>query len=152
MEDTETQKEVTTISQSTPVEVTQTTKTVTPPPVNTQSPQEVYKKKKTIFRTYQVIWYILGVIEILLAFRVILKMLGANLNSSFVNLIYMVTDPLALPFRGIFQITVDQGAILEWSTFVAMIVYALIAYALVQLMQLIKPTTPQEVEQKVDRQ
>lgn len=152
MTDTETTEEVTTVSQSAPVEVTQTTKTVTPPPVNTQSPQEVYKKKKTIFRTYQVIWYILGVIEIILAFRVVLKMLGADINSSFVSLVYMITNPLALPFSGVFGISYNQGAVLEWSTFVAMIVYALIAYALVQLMQLIKPTTPQEVEQKVDNQ
>ena len=127
--------------------------TVTPPPVQTEHPQKTYEKKKTIFRTYQVIWYILGVIEILLTFRVLLKMLGANINSPFVSLIYIITDPLAGPFNGIFGVSVSaEGAALEWSTFVAMIVYALIAFAIVQLMQLIKPTTPQEVEQKVDNQ
>ena len=72
------------------------------PPVQTEHPQKVYEKKKTIFRTYQVIWYILGVIEILLTFRVVLKMLGANISSPFVSLIYVITDPLAAPFRGIF--------------------------------------------------
>ncbi|MFA5932603.1 MAG: YggT family protein [Microgenomates group bacterium] len=152
MPDTETTKEVTTVSESAPVEVTETTKTVTPPAVNPESPQKAYAQKKTIFRTYQVIWYILGVIEVLLTFRVVLKMLGADISSTFVSLLYTITDPLALPFRGIFAISADQGAILEWSTFVAMIVYALIGYALVQLMQLIKPTTPQEVEEKVDTQ
>lgn len=152
MAEPETQEQITTVSKSTPVEVTQTTKTVTPPPVQTEHPQRVYEKKKAIFRTYQVIWYILSVIEILLVFRVVLKILAADINSSFVSLLYLVTNPLAIPFRGIFSISIDQGAVLEWSTFIAMIVYALIAYALVQLMQLIKPTNPQEVEQKVDSQ
>ena len=123
----------------------------TPPSVQTEHPQKVYEKKKTIFRTYQVIWYILGVIEILLTFRVVLKMLGANISSPFVSLIYVITDPLAAPFRGIFGISaVTEGSVLEWSTFVAMIVYALVAYAIIQIMQLVKPTTPQEVSQKVD--
>lgn len=149
---TDTEEKITTVSQSTPVEVTQTTKTVTPVPVKTESPQTVYDKKKTIFRTYQVIWYILGVIEILLVFRLILKMLGANTNSSFANLLYMVSNPFALPFNGIFGVSVSQqGALLEWSTLVAMAVYLLVAYGLIQLMQLIKPTNPQEVERKVDR-
>ncbi len=153
MAQSETQEQVTTVSRSTPAQVTQTTKTVTPPAVTTEHPQKVYEKKKTIFRAYQIIWYILGMIEILLAFRVLLKMLGANINSSFVSLIYMVSDPLALPFSGIFRVGINQqGALFEWSTLVAMAVYSLIAYGLIQLMQLVKPTTPQEVEQKVDSQ
>lgn len=142
-----TQEEVTTVSKSAPVQVTQTTKTVNTP-LQTEHPQKVYEKKKTIFRTYQVIWYILGVIEVLLAFRVVLKMLGANPNSSFVNLVYLISDPLALPFSGIFRVGVSQGAVFEWSTLVAMAVYALVAFGIIQLMQLAKPTTPQEVEQK----
>lgn len=152
MAGTETE-EVTTISKSSPAQVIQTTKTVTPPSVQTEHPQKVYEKKKTIFRTYQVIWYILGIIEALLTFRILLKILGANMSSIFVGLVYLASDPLAIPFRGIFGVTsVPGGAYFEWSTIVAMIVYLLVAYALVQLMQLIKPTTPQEVEQKVDSQ
>jgi uncharacterized protein YggT (Ycf19 family) len=146
-------QEVITTSKSAPVQVTQTTKSVTPSAVPTETPQNAYEKKKTIFRTYQIIWYILGVVEILLAFRVILKMLGASVGSPFASLLYMVSDPLALPFSGIFGVTASlQGSQLEWSTLVAMIVYAVIAYGLIQLMQLVKPTTPQEVEQKVDSQ
>lgn len=150
MAQSQTQEEVTTVSRSAPAQVIKTTKTVTPPPVQTEHPQKVYEKKKTIFRTYQVIWYILSVVEILLAFRIVFKMLGANINSPFVSLIYIITDPLALPFSGIFGVTYTQGSVFEWSTLVAMAVYALLAYAIMQLMQFMKPTTPEEVEQKVD--
>lgn len=152
MAESQTQEQVTTVSRSAPAQVTQTTKTVSPPPIQTEHPQKVYEKKKTIFRTYQVIWYILGVIEILLTFRVVLKMLGANVSSPFVSLIYIVSDPLAAPFSGIFGVSTNPtGALFEWSTLVAMAVYAVVAYAIMQLMQMLKPTTPQEVSQKVDK-
>lgn len=144
-------EEITTVERAAPSQVVRKVTTVAPPSVQTELPQKAYEKKKTIFRTYQVIWYILGVIEILLTFRVLLKMLGANINSAFVSLIYIITDPLAVPFNGIFGVSINQiGALFEWSTLVAMAVYALIAYGLIQLMQLIKPTTPQEVEKEVD--
>src|SRR3989344_881722 len=117
-----------------------------------EHPQKTYTKKKAIFRAYQVIWYILGVIEILLVFRVVLKALGANPNSGFTNLIYSLSNPLALPFRGIFQTTVVEGSVFEYSTLIAGAVYALVAYGIVQLFQFINPTNPQEVQEKVDTQ
>lgn len=126
--------------------------TVTPPVVGQEPPQKVYQTKKTLFRTYQIIWYILGLVEILLIFRILLKMLGANSYSGFTNLIYSVTDPLALPFSGVFGVTVAQESVFEWSTIVAGIVYALLAYGLIQLLQLIKPTNPTEVAENVDTQ
>lgn len=149
MEEVTTEK-ITTVSQEQPAQVTQTTKTITPP-IPTAHQQKNYEKKKTIFRTYQIIWYILGLIEILLTFRVVLKILGANINSPFVSLVYIITDPLALPFSGIFGVTfAGGGSYFEWSTLVAMIVYLLIAYGLIHLMQLMKPANPQEVNEKVE--
>lgn len=147
-EDTSVEK-VTTVSQAAPVEVVKTTKTVTPPPVKTEHPQKVYDTKKTIFRTYQAIWYVLGVIEVLLLFRVILKALGANPFSGFASLVYMISDPFALPFYGIFRISVVEGQVFEWSTIVAGVVYLIIAYGLIEFMQFLKPTTPQEVDSSV---
>jgi len=146
----QTETKVTSVSNPAPQQVIKTVKTVTPPAVGKESPQKVYQTKKAIFRTYQVIWYILGVIEVLLGFRIFLKMLGANPFSGFTDLIYTITNPFALPFYGIFGVTVTEQAVFEWSTIVAGIVYALLAYGLIQLFQLIKPTNPVEVEQSVD--
>jgi len=145
-------EKVTTVSQNTaPAQVVQTTRTVGTPGVQTEHPQKVYEKKKTIFRTYQIIWYVLALIEVLLTFRVLLRILGANSNSGFVSLIYILTAPLAIPFSGIFGVTMTpSGSYFEWSTLVAMIVYLIIAWGLVHLIQLMKPTTPQEVERKVE--
>lgn len=116
------------------------------------SPQKTYQTKKAIFRSYQIIWYILGVIEVILAFRVILKLLGANAFSGFASFIYAVSGPFALPFSGILGTTISANSVFEWSTLIAMMVYFIVAYGIVALFQLIKPTNPEEVEQTVDSQ
>lgn len=121
-------------------------------PVRPVEQTEKYKTKKAIFRTYQIIWYVVGVIETLLIFRILLKALGANPRSGFTQLVYALSDPLALPFRGIFPTPVVSGSVFEWSTIIAGLVYLVVAYGLVQLFQMIKPTSPQEVEQKVNNQ
>jgi len=116
-------------------------------------PQEknAYQKKKAIFRTFQIVWYIVGVIEVLLIFRVFLKILGANPASGFVNFIYGVSLPFTAPFSGMFGTTISGTSVVEWSTFVAMIVYIIVAYLLIKLFQIVKPTTPEEVEQGVSQ-
>lgn len=119
-------------------------------PIDPQNPQQAYQGKKVIFRAYQVIWYILSVIEVLLAFRFMLRLLGANPNSGFVAFIYGVSSPFIAPFRGIFRTPSFEGSVLEWATLIAMIVYAVVAYGLVRLLQLGKPVGPEEVERSVD--
>jgi hypothetical protein len=118
--------------------------------VNTEPPQKSFEKKKVIFRTHQIIWYILGFVETLLGFRMALKALGANAGSDFTSFIYTLSDPLALPFQGIFRTSVSSGSVFEWSTLVAALVYALIAYGIVYFIQLMKPVSPKEVNQTVD--
>lgn len=126
----------------------QETQTPTPP-IETGSPQKAYQTKKAIFRTYQIIWYILGVIEVILAFRVLLKLLGANAGNGFTSFIYAISNPLALPFAGILGISNVAQLVLEWSTLIAMAVYGVIAYGLVALFQLIKPTDQEEVNENI---
>ncbi len=125
------------------------TTTVTPG-VHTDSPQKSFQKKKAIFRTYQIIWYILAVIEMLLGFRMVLKALGANPLSGFTSLIYTLSEPLSYPFAGILRTSISQTSVFEWSTVIAAIVYAIIAYGLVHVLQLMKPVSPHEVEREVD--
>lgn len=111
-----------------------------------------YETKKVIFRSYQIVWYIVGLIEVLLGFRVVLLLFGADSNSGFANLIYSMSDPLASPFAGIFGVTRTSGAVFEWSTLIAMMVYAIVAYGIVAIFQLVKPTNRTEVEGTVDNQ
>ncbi len=143
--------EVTTVTQQTaaPAQVVRTTKTVVPPTVKIGPPQERYETKKAIFRTYQIIWYIIGIIETLLFFRIVLKAFGADPLSSFVYLVYAVSEPLAAPFAGMFPIISQEQNVFELGTFIGCLVYLVLAIGLVELFQLIKPTSPKEVEESV---
>ncbi len=141
-------EEVTTTQVSEPQQVVRTTKQVAPG-VKTEHPQRVFEKKKKIFRVNQVVWYILVFIEVLLIFRAIFKVIGANPSSGFVSLIYSITNVMVVPFQGIVPSAVSGNSIMEWATLIAGVVFALIAWGLVYLLQFIKPVTPVEVEEQV---
>jgi hypothetical protein len=86
------------------------------------------------------VWYVLGFIEILLAFRFALRLFGANTGSGFVDFIYSVTNILTAPFDSIFGVTRtaagQTNSVFEPSIIVAGIVYALIAWGIVKLLTL----------------
>jgi hypothetical protein len=88
-----------------------------------------------------IIYFIFGALEILLAFRLVLKLLGANMASTFVNMIYGLSRIFILPFEGIFRRGVTQGiettAVFEPSTLVAMIVYAILMWGIVKLVHIL---------------
>jgi hypothetical protein len=110
-------------------------------------------KKTKVFR--KIVYYLLGVLEVLFTFRLIFKILGANPTSNFVSQIYKVSGIFLSPFRGIFGVTVNNGietkSVLEPATIIAMIVYALIAYGIVTLIRILKThrAIPQELDEKV---
>jgi hypothetical protein len=111
---------------------------------------EPNQRKKVIFRTYQVIWYFLGVIETLLGFRFIFKLLGANSGSPFVSLTYSLSGIFLSPFRAIFPTISVEGSVFEWSSLIAMAIYAVLAYGLVYFFQLVKPVESDEIEHVID--
>ncbi len=140
------EEEVTTTKNESPQQVVKKTTTQTEPRAKGEAPQKTYKTKKTILRFNQVIWYVLGLIEVIIGFRMTLKALGANAYSGFTNFIYAISDPLVLPFRGILKTSSTQDSVFEWSTLIAAIVYVCIAWGLVYLLNLIYPITPKDVE------
>lgn len=88
----------------------------------------------------RIVWFIAGVILVLLAFRFVFILLGANPNSGFVDFIYSVSHPFAAPFFGIFGYQQSLGVgKFEFSTLVAMAVYALIAWGLARLLTIRHP-------------
>lgn len=88
----------------------------------------------------RVIWYIAGVLLILLAARFTLALLGANPNNGFANFIYTVSHPFVAPFFSLFGYNLRYGVShFETYTLVAMAVYAVIAYGLSKLVTLNRP-------------
>lgn len=94
------------------------------------------------FQTIEyIIYFIFGIIDVLLVSRIILKLFGASTSSGFVNLIYDLTRPLILPFEGIFsrgsaQI-LENTSIFEPATFVAILVFAVLAWGIVKLINIL---------------
>ena len=86
------------------------------------------------------VYYVLGILETLLAFRLILKLLGANPRSGFVAFVYNLSQAFLAPFSGIFRSIVSPGietaSVFEPATLVAMVVYALIAYAIARIIEI----------------
>lgn len=81
------------------------------------------------------VWLIAGILEALLAMRVILSLLGANRASGFADFIYTVTQPFVAPFFGLFNYQMQYGVVrFEFETLVAMAVYAFIAWIIARLM------------------
>lgn len=84
-------------------------------------------------RITQLIYWVFGLIEGLIAIRLVLKALGANQTAGFAQFIYGITGPLVAPFAGLFNNPAYQNSVLELSSIVALIVYALVAWLLGRL-------------------
>ncbi len=103
------------------------------------------KSNAFILKLRKTVYFLLGILEALLGFRLVFKFLGANPGSAFVSFIYEASDAFLIPFSGIFRAAVNQGietaSVLEPKTIIAMIVYALMAYGLVRLFEIGKHST-----------
>lgn len=105
------------------------------PEINTTTPGQA-----TSYQTFEyLVYFLFGVLEILLIFRLILKLTGASITSAFVRSIYNLTGVFILPFEGIFHKGYAPGfemtSVLEPSTLVAIIVYLVLAWGIVILVR-----------------
>ena len=93
--------------------------------------QESEREEERIFtfQVTQLIWLFLGILEALIALRIGLKLIGANPESPIVALIYGFTYLFLFPFEGMIGTPFAGGMLLELSSLFAMLIYALIAWA-----------------------
>lgn len=107
---------------------------------------------KPLYRGTQIVWYVLGLLEVLLAFRFALKLLGANAAAGFTSLIYGITYPFVTPFLSVFRIVRVEGSIFEWTTLLAMFVYWLVAFGIIKLILMSKTVSTPEAAEKLNDQ
>ena len=85
----------------------------------------------------RVIWYVAGVIIVLLLMRFMLSLLGANRGNGFADFVYGLSYPFAAPFFGLFSYTARYGVSrFEFETLVAALVYALVAWGIVKAIEI----------------
>lgn len=88
-------------------------------------------------RIVNVVWLLSGVLEGLIAIRVLLKLIAANPNSPFASFVYSVTGPFLALFRNLVTNPMYQGGVFELTSLIAMIVYSLATWVVVRLIWLI---------------
>jgi hypothetical protein len=89
------------------------------------------------FKATQLIWLLLGVLEGLIALRIGLMLIGANPDSPIVALIYGVTGLFLFPFAGLIASPTVGNMVLELSSLFAMLIYALLAWAVERIVWLV---------------
>lgn len=81
------------------------------------------------FKFTQLVWLLFGILEAMIALRIGLKLIGANPESPIVALIYGFTHLFLFPFEGMTATPSAGSMVLELSSFFAMVIYALIGWA-----------------------
>jgi hypothetical protein len=107
----------------------------------------------------RVIWFLVGLMSILLAIRFVLLLTGANESAGFAQLIYGLTGWMVAPFAGLFgrPLTYPGAAstgIVEFESLVAIAVYVLIGWLVTKLASLMLGTnrTTGTVVHETDRE
>lgn len=97
-----------------------------------QSTQQEPERKRSIltFKATQLVWLFFGILEVMIALRIGLKLMGANSDSLIAVFIYGFTDLFLFPFVGLVKTPVMGSMVLEISSVIAMLVYALIAWGI----------------------
>lgn len=97
--------------------------------VTTSQHEPEREKRIFTFKATQLILLVFGVLETMIALRIMLKLIGSNPDSPIVSLIYGFTSLFLIPFQGLVNSPSYGKMILEISSMVAIMIYALIAWA-----------------------
>jgi hypothetical protein len=110
------------------------------------------ESSRPLYRGAQIVWYGLYLIETLLAVRFVLKLLGANPEATFSNLVYSLSYTFTWPFTAVFSHDYIEGSIFEWTTLLAMIVYWLLATAVIKLFVMSKSVSTGEADARLSEE
>lgn len=87
----------------------------------------------------RVVWFIAGLISIIIALRFVFLLLGANRGADLTGFIYSISEPLVAPFTGIFGTPVYGRSVFEISSVLAIVIYLLIAWGIAKLLTIGQP-------------
>ena len=79
--------------------------------------------------TRRLVWLVFGVLQSLIVLRIVLLVLGANMENDIVAFIVGVTDPFVEPFRSMFgfdEVSGASAAVLDLAALVALLAWTLI--------------------------
>ncbi len=109
----------------------------------------INESSRPLYRGAQTVWYILFLVEGLLVLRFSLKLLQANPDAFFTSFIYTISSIFVYPFVAVFQNATFATSVFEWTTLLAMLVYWLLAVAIIKLFIMSKPVSSIEADRKL---
>lgn len=107
------------------------------------------EQRVATFKATQIIWLVLGLVEALIALRVVFKLIGVNADNAFATLLYNLSGFFVAPFASLSGSPAAGGMVLEVSSILAMIIYLLIGWALERIVYVLfyRPRGPVSVSQ-----
>ena len=94
-------------------------------------------QNSTTARIVNIVYFLFGALELLLAVRVIFQLIGVNAANGFAGFIYGLSAPFVALFASLMQNpTLGGTAVLEITTLIAMVVYAILAWLVGRLVWL----------------
>jgi hypothetical protein len=95
-------------------------------------------RNSAIARVVNIVYYLFGALELLLGIRVILQLTGANAANGFARFIYALSGPVVAMFSNLLpNPTLSETAVLEITTIIAMLVWAVVAWLVGRLTWLV---------------
>lgn len=110
-------------------------------------------QEKSLYGATRVVWYLFYIIETLLVLRFTLKLLAANPNVVFTDLVYQLSAIFVTPFMYVFgSPSAVEGSVIEFSTLLAIFIYWLLAWGIVKLIVMNRPIDTDEARSELERQ
>lgn len=105
--------------------------------------QQAERRLETARRSAVFVWIIngiyllVGLLELLLALRFILRLFGANTQNTFAQTIYDLSEPFMAPFSTLFISPVTSGgaSIFDVNVLIAIVVYGLLGFIAVAIVR-----------------
>lgn len=96
-------------------------------------------------RILKVFCIILGLMELLLAMRVVLILIGTVSEASFTAFVYRFSQYLVGPFQGTAPPSAFGSFVVEWDSIIAMLVYAIGVFIFMKILKMILPKSPDAI-------
>lgn len=100
---------------------------------------EMARRQAMLNKVVNFIYYLVAALEVLLLIRFILRLSGANVENEFARTIYAISQPFYAPFSTLFISPAwnESRSVFDVNVLVGMAVYALLAWLVVRLIQIL---------------
>jgi YggT family protein len=95
------------------------------------------EQQQQLLRVSQLVWLCVGIVDVLIGARVLLKLIAANPDNPFARFVYNTTAVFLAPFFGLTSNPAAGGSALELPSLIAMAVYAFLGWVVLRVVWLL---------------